>query len=188
MPVLNSVYTMPNECETVDEFNKTPEFVVGLPFIYDSLYIDYSNIIDGLGVFTNRDLAAGHVVEISRIISVDSDTHRSIRQPFSDYLFQMDECRTTSVNSDTQRSVMHPFFDYFFQMDESRTTSGLALGFGSLYNHSQYPNVCYQIDHDRELIMFTTLQRITAGSELYISYGERWWSTRKRVPVGEMMT
>jgi len=133
---------------------------VGHPFISDSLYISYSDIIDGHGVFTNSDLTPGQVVEISRLISFDNRIHR----------------------------VRHPFADYFFRMDESRKISGLALGFGSLYNHSEDPNVRYKIDRDRELITYITCKHVKAGSELYISYGESWWSSRKRVPVSEKNT
>jgi SET domain-containing protein len=52
----------------------------------------------------------------------------------------------------------------------------LALGDGSLFNHSRQPNVDYRVDGDRELIRYTSGHApIQTGEELCISYGANLW-------------
>ncbi len=46
----------------------------------------------------------------------------------------------------------------------------LALGNGSLYNHSYEPNVIYCRDYDNQQIYFISLKRIPANTELTINY------------------
>ncbi|KAF9909930.1 hypothetical protein EC991_007733 [Linnemannia zychae] len=51
----------------------------------------------------------------------------------------------------------------------------LALGLGSMFNHSNSPNVGFQRDLDNGLIRYSTLREIQAGEELCISYGPNLW-------------
>ncbi|KAG0345622.1 hypothetical protein BG004_003466 [Podila humilis] len=51
----------------------------------------------------------------------------------------------------------------------------LALGLGSMFNHSKYPNVGFQRDFENRMIRYTTLRDVAAGEELCISYGANLW-------------
>lgn len=51
----------------------------------------------------------------------------------------------------------------------------LALGLGSMFNHSNKPNVGFQRDFDGKLIRYITLREIQPGEELCISYGPNLW-------------
>ncbi|TDL23140.1 hypothetical protein BD410DRAFT_747098 [Rickenella mellea] len=51
----------------------------------------------------------------------------------------------------------------------------LALGLGSLFNHSDNPNVQFSIDTSTESIRYTTTRRIEADEELCIFYGHKLW-------------
>ncbi|KAG0249844.1 hypothetical protein BG011_008878 [Mortierella polycephala] len=51
----------------------------------------------------------------------------------------------------------------------------LALGLGSMFNHSNDPNVGFQRDFDNKLIRYTALREIYPGEELCISYGTNLW-------------
>lgn len=51
----------------------------------------------------------------------------------------------------------------------------LALGLGSMFNHSSTPNVGFQRDIDNGLIRYSTLREIQVGEELCISYGPNLW-------------
>lgn len=51
----------------------------------------------------------------------------------------------------------------------------LALGLGSMFNHSSTPNVGFQRDIDNSLIRYSTLREIQVGEELCISYGPNLW-------------
>jgi len=46
----------------------------------------------------------------------------------------------------------------------------LALGFGSLYNHSHQPSARYEMDYDIGEIHVVALRPIAAGEEVTISY------------------
>ncbi|CAM6081541.1 unnamed protein product [Calypogeia fissa] len=51
----------------------------------------------------------------------------------------------------------------------------LALGLGSIFNHSREPNVGFVRDVVEGVIRFVTLRDVEAGEELCISYGKRLW-------------
>jgi hypothetical protein len=65
--------------------------------------------------------------------------------------------------------------------NESEDDVILLLGYGMLYNHSSEPN-CEYIQEAPRVIMFQTLRAVEPGEELFIDYGEEWWSTRNREP------
>ncbi|KAG0580211.1 hypothetical protein KC19_4G156800 [Ceratodon purpureus] len=47
----------------------------------------------------------------------------------------------------------------------------MALGVGSLFNHSQQPNLNYTVDHDQLIISYRAARDIAAQEELTITYG-----------------
>jgi SET domain-containing protein len=51
----------------------------------------------------------------------------------------------------------------------SRSTVALALGYGSLYNHSYRPNATYD-DEGRRTKVFKALRDIPAGEEITVNY------------------
>jgi tRNA-specific adenosine deaminase 3 len=51
----------------------------------------------------------------------------------------------------------------------------LALGLGSLFNHSSYPNVTYVIDPVDECIRYTSTRTVNPEEELCIFYGHKLW-------------
>ena len=51
----------------------------------------------------------------------------------------------------------------------------LALGVGSLFNHSRNPNLDYRIDHDQLVIKFFAAHDIVHDEELTIFYGNKLW-------------
>jgi SET domain-containing protein len=62
-----------------------------------------------------------------------------------------------------------------------RGAGAIALGLGSLYNHSGDPNAACQLDLDDECLVITARRAIDAGDEITISYGEEtdlWFTTR----------
>jgi SET domain-containing protein len=63
-----------------------------------------------------------------------------------------------------------PLRNYFYQWGEDRRVSALALGFGSLYNHSFDPNAVYEEDIEQRIITFTAREDIAEGEEITINY------------------
>lgn len=57
-------------------------------------------------------------------------------------------------------------YEFFWNNDFEAVT----LGYGSLYNHSRTPNVEFEQDYDRKLMIFTALRDIEPGEELFIDY------------------
>ncbi len=51
----------------------------------------------------------------------------------------------------------------------------LALGVGSLFNHSKQPNLSYTVDQQLQLIHFRAARDIAANEELTIFYGDNLW-------------
>ena len=51
----------------------------------------------------------------------------------------------------------------------------LALGVGSLFNHSRKPNLDYRVDPDQPIIRYFAAKTVRAGEELTIFYGDKLW-------------
>ena len=72
------------------------------------------------------------------------------------------ECPTIKVKSGE-------LLKYIFDEDN---TPYLCLGFGTLFNHSDTPNLDYKVEND--LIIFFTTRDIDIDEELFIDYGEEY--------------
>ena len=72
--------------------------------------------------------------------------------------------------------------DYVFRLSDPKQPDvelrALVLGWGSIYNHSNEPNIEYAILAKRKLFQYTTTRKIYAGEQLFVSYGEKWWQDR----------
>lgn len=64
--------------------------------------------------------------------------------------------------------------DYVFRLNDNE--SMIAFGFGSLFNHSDNPSIDYEVEKDR--VIYSTIQDIPSGQEIFISYGTDWWKNR----------
>lgn len=119
----------------------------------DAVYVAASPI-DGVGVFAARAFAAGEVVECCPVVVCPPPDEQRIEQT-----------RLRGL--------------YFTWKDDA---IALALGYGSLYNHSWEPNAAYELDHRREVVRFRALRAVEAGDEVTVNYtgdpdgrGELWF-------------
>lgn len=102
----------------------------------------------GYGVFTSQFIPVGTIVEISHTIPLSVD-----ERDFSKTL---------------------PFYDY--NVDPNNTC--VALGYGSIYNHSNCKtNVDYIYDNGK--MIYTTIQNIYPHTELYVNYGKHYFKENK---------
>jgi uncharacterized protein len=71
-------------------------------------------------------------------------------------------------------------------------TQALALGYGSLYNHSNPSNMRYETDGESLSIRFITVREIEADEELTINYNadggaaaseDEWWFEEKGIKL-----
>jgi SET domain-containing protein len=103
--------------------------------------VDGPGKYEEFGVFATVDIATGEVVEIAPVIVM---SHEDL--------------------VDTKWNVL---FDYYFWMDDYVV---LALGYGSMYNHSENPNIEYEIFPDKREIKFISIKNIKKGEELLFNY------------------
>ena len=126
--------------------------------LYKHPHIVVSTCEYGRGVFTTKKIPADTTLEECPFLRIQADDCTGI---LDDYVFNVDE-------------------------DENEKNSSpcyiLALGWGSLFNHSDTHNVEYWHDTDRDLIVFHTIKDVPAGKQLFVNYGAEWWETRDLTP------
>jgi uncharacterized protein len=66
--------------------------------------------------------------------------------------------------------------DYKFMYPGKKTA--VALGYGSLYNHSDDPNADWEIRPSLRQIVVRANRAIPKDTEIFIDYGPSWWKTR----------
>jgi SET domain-containing protein len=115
--------------------------------IHPSLYIDLTQK-KGKAVFTNIDIDAGVVIELSPVIVMKKEDR---------------------VHLD--KTLLH---DYIFEWGEKKDQCCMALGFIPIYNHSYTSNCEYFMDFDEEIIFVKTVRLIKKGEELTINYNGDW--------------
>lgn len=68
--------------------------------------------------------------------------------------------------------------NYYFKIKDDDSAC-LPLGYGAIFNHSHYPNASYRYDSVKEVMTYTAKRLIKKDEEIFISYGNHWFSTRK---------
>lgn len=69
--------------------------------------------------------------------------------------------------------------DFYF---DAKGKNAVFLGFGSIYNHSDDPNADYIVSLKNRIATIKALERIPKGKEIFVSYGEEWFSDRGLKP------
>jgi uncharacterized protein len=111
----------------------------------DKIYIKQSEIANaGRGVYAKSDIKKGEVIEVCPIIEIS-------------------EHDTSNLNEGILITYL-----YFF--GESREKALVALGFGSIYNHTYSPNSEYKIDEKEGTITFIATSDIKKDSEITVNY------------------
>lgn len=112
--------------------------------------------LGGRGVFTGAEIPAGTTIELAPIILLSAEDRKVIHE-----------------------THLH---DYYFQWDGDR--AAIALGFGSLYNHSDRANAEFELDYEFNQIRFVSLETIPSGTEILTDYrtgdpGMKLWFEKK---------
>jgi SET domain-containing protein len=98
--------------------------------------------LGGRGVFTGAEIPSGTSIELAPVILLSAEDRKAIHE-----------------------THLH---DYYFQWDGDR--AAIALGYGSLYNHSDSANAEFELDYDFDQIRFLAIQDIPAGTEITTNY------------------
>jgi len=114
----------------------------------------------GRGVFAARWFQAGEVIEVCPVIGLSSDDMAKL--------------------DDT------PLYNYYFGWGAENKGAAIALGFGSLYNHSYAPNAAYRKSEADSTILFFAVKPIAPEDEILITYnfgdtencGQLWFDVK----------
>ena len=100
--------------------------------------------LHGLGIFTAEDIPAGSLLEICPVIVLPAEELDAIHQ-----------------------TKLH---DYYFLWGEDQDRPAIALGFGSVYNHSTSPNAEFLVQYDDDTLHFVAIRDVEAGEEITVDY------------------
>jgi SET domain-containing protein len=107
------------------------------------LYIDQTRT-RGRGVFAAKNYEIGDLIETCPVLILSK--------------------------SDTRKIEATHLYNYYFEWDADAGRSAIALGYGSLYNHSHRPNAYYEMDFEQEAITVVCLRAISVGEEICFNY------------------
>jgi SET domain-containing protein len=107
----------------------------------------------GRGVFTNENIEAGTIVEVSPVLVMSLEERKLLDQ-----------------------TLLH---DYIFEWGNKKDKCCMALGYVPVYNHSYRSNCEYEMDFDFETITIKAVHFIKTGEELFINYNGAWDDQKK---------
>jgi len=110
-----------------------------------NVYVKQSSIPDsGRGVFATRSIKKGEIIEVCPFIDIPDHDLENLSQSM--------------------------LITYTFFYGEKKEKLLIALGFGSLYNHSYSPNAKYSINEADQTIRFIAKKTICKDSEITFDY------------------
>ena len=115
------------------------------PFRSPLAFVADTGTSKGRGVFANRMLAIGELVEACPVIVFSAEFGR-IPAEVRSILFNWGVLARTA------------------------TAHCLALGYGSMYNHGNPANMRYEGDADARVLRFVAIRAIAMGEELTVNY------------------
>lgn len=113
----------------------------------DKIYISQSSISQaGRGVFARMDITKGKTIERCPVIEITAD--------------------------DVPRTNESMLVTYMYYLGENKKRQVIALGFGSIYNHTDTPNAIYKENNKEKTIDFIALKKIKKDEEITVNYGQ----------------
>lgn len=110
-----------------------------------SVYLGDSGIPNaGRGVFAAREIKQGEVIEICPVVTMSRD----------------------SVQHLDKTELENYYFEWGIEGDQA----GIALGYGSLYNHSFKPNAVFEINILESVVCVTAISDIPKDVEITFNY------------------
>ena len=98
----------------------------------------------GRGIFATRNINKGELIHEAPVIISPSAEYKNLKKTI--------------------------FVEYVFWWGENLEECALALGYGSLFNHSYTPNALYKLNLTQKTIDFYAHTDIKAGEEIMINY------------------
>ena len=79
-------------------------------------------------------------------------------------------CPIIIIPGEQAREIVRGYVLYEYYFEWKRDAIAIALGYGSLYNHSPKPNAVFEPDYKGQYIIFKALADIPAGQEILVDY------------------
>lgn len=98
----------------------------------------------GRGVLATKNYSVGDVIEKSPVIILPNEDRLKIDGTI--------------------------LYDYYFSWGKNDDQAAIALGNGSLFNHSYSPNAKYIKQLDKNMIIFVAIKTIQRGNEILVNY------------------
>lgn len=131
-------------------------------YLNSSIEVRRSDI--GFGIYAKEKIFKDEILEECHYLKYQSKNCNSV--VLNDYVFGVAE----SEEDMTKRS------------NQICKENALALGYGSIYNHSENNNADYYLDNVKNVYVFYTLKNIKKNEQICISYGKNWWTSRDIQP------
>lgn len=119
--------------------------------------IQQSKTIKGLGVMAEVDFKKGETIEIVPLLLMPMKEFELIKKT--------------------------KLYYYFFEYTNSHFA--IALGYGSLYNHSYSPNARYLYNFKNKQLIIKTIKNIKKGEEIFFNYN---YYPDDKTPLGDWFT
>lgn len=104
--------------------------------------VQQSKTIKGRGVIATEDIKKGETIENAPLLLLPMKEFKHIKQT--------------------------KLFYYFFEYTNSQFA--IALGYGSLYNHSYSPNARYLYNFKKKVLTIKATENIKKGEEIFFNY------------------
>lgn len=79
-------------------------------------------------------------------------------------------CPIIVIPGEQAREIIRGYVLYEYYFEWRKDSIALALGYGSLYNHSEKPNAIFEPDFKGQYIIFRALKEIPSGNEILVDY------------------
>lgn len=122
----------------------------------DKVYVKQSKIPNaGRGVYAKRDVKKNEIIEKCPIIDISKHDMANLSESF--------------------------LVTYFFYFGKNKEKLAVALGFGSIYNHTYTPNAKYKIKQKERTIDFVALKDIKKDDEITFNY--KYGNPKNKTPL-----
>ena len=120
----------------------------------------------GRGIFTDGIIKSGTLVETSPV--------SIFIQPLQDIIAQGQDGVTRIITHQLPTGISDIYFSWGYMTAQPEYIKCIALGLGSLFNHSDIANLRYEADLKNMNMLFFSVRDIYIGEQLTINYnGEK---------------
>jgi SET domain-containing protein len=116
--------------------------------------------IHGHGIFSNEEISKGELLEEAKLLKLSWRSKIIQDSVLVNYAWLNTNCNCEQCEKDGLEQY-------------------LALGYGSIYNHSKDPNTFLKIDFATEMMQIYSNKTIQKDEEIFVNYGPKYWLIRE---------